>query len=359
MKAFNFLAFGLLATMIASCSSDEVALSKKEVTATITGNISTSLKTRAHGTTWDNDQIGLFVFSSKYTPGADNIYRDNDNTEYTTEGGDNHMKFTPVSKEGIKFPSNGSSIYFKSYYPYQGSIKVANPIFTVNSWNQTTENASRALDLLVTNTSTDIEDDDFNIGGKEGKMTDPQEDVELKFKHIFSRIVLNIEANSDESQITKAELAGLSVSAANMSAEASYNVLDGGEITKVLNNDTFSFYAAPDGTNAYAIICPEVNPENPNYNPEDPKSSPIIHRIITFSLKDADGNVTRTYTWDIDKDRKEPLVFKPGYSYTWNIKLRGDKLAEGTLIGTILDWEDGGTLEEDLEFDKPVEETQP
>lgn len=352
MKAIKFLSLGLLATMIASCSSEDIAINK-EVSAKITGNIGTSLKTRAHDTTWDaDDQIGLFVFDSKYTPdGTNEIYRSvNKNRPFETVGGGNSLTFTPADGlEAIKFPSDGSSIYFKAYYPYSSDITTS-PIFTVTSWNQETEKASQALDLLVTNTEAENTDDDFNIGGKEGKMFEEgdkvdKSTVELKFKHIFSRIVLNIEANSDESQITTAELAGLSVSAANMSAEASYNVLNGGEITKVANNDTFSFYAAPEGTTAYAIICPEVNPAE--------------HRIITFSLKDEEGNVTRTYTWDIDKDRTEPLVFESGYSYKWKIKLRGDGLAEGTLIGTIIEWDEIEGGEEDLDFDKSKPETQP
>lgn len=350
MKAIKFLSLGLLATMIASCSSDEVALTKKEVTATITGNIGSSLKTRAHDTTWDkNDQIGLFTFTSQYTPDGENtIYRETNNKPYYTVGGDNSLEFKPVSGEGIKFPSDGSSIYFKSYYPYSPNINAESPIFKVESWNQKNVESSRALDLLVTNTATDVTDDDFNIGGKEGKMSEPQENVELKFKHIFSRLVLTIKPNTIESQLKVEDLEGLTASAEGMSATASYDVLNGGEVNVEENEETsFDLYAEPNGQTVTAIICPSYKKDG-------------VDRIITFTVTEKDGDV-KTYKWNIDKD--QTYDFKSGYSYSWAINLKGDGLAVGTLIGTIIDWgtdENFNPDEIDLEFDTntPAQQTE-
>lgn len=325
MKAIKFLALCLLATMIASCSSDEIALSKKEVTATLTGNISSSLKTRAHDTTWDEiDQIGLFAFASQYTvEGTDSIYRNTDNQPYKTTGIGNTKEFKPVSGEGIKFPSDGSSIYFKSYYPYKNGINAKNSIFKVESWNQKDSLASRALDLMVTNTDVESDDDDFYIGGKEGNMSDEKSRVELKFRHIFSRLVLFIKPNTAESQLKVEDLEGLTASAEGMSATASYDVLNGGEVKVEENEETsFDLYAEDNGQKVIAIICPEYKKDR-------------VDRIITFTVTEKDGDV-KTYKWLIDKD--QTYDFKPGYSYNWTIKLKGDGLAVGTLIGTIIDW---------------------
>lgn len=350
MKAIKFLTLGLLATMIASCSSDEVALTK-EVTARITGNISTGLKTRAHETTWDeNDQIGLFVFENEYEVGGNNtIYRTiNDNRPFVTVGGGNSLAFTPNDGQGaVPFPSDASlSIYFKSYYPYQESINAENPFFVITSWNQETVEASRALDLMVTNISSedDLENidleakglttDDLFVGGKEAHMQNPQPDVDLKFRHIFSRIVLNIKPNSKESQILENDLIGLTATATGMSATATYDVLNGGDISQEANDEeTFSLCADEDGKKVIAIICPQYNTNTTN-------------RVIKFKLADDKGG--KTYTWNIPASQE----FLPGYSYDWNITLRGDDLVTATLIGTILDWEEGGTqIVEELPYD--------
>lgn len=345
MKTIKFLSLGLLATMIVSCSSDEVALIK-DVTATISGNIGSTLKTRAHDTSWDiDDQIGLFVFESKYIPESENnkIYKEiNDNRPFKTSEEGNTKAFTENDGKGaIGYPSNGDPIYFKAYYPYQKGISAENPIFEVSNWDQDTETASRALDLLVTNTSTkesELEDDDYNLGGKAGDMTDANKSVELKFRHIFSRLELTIKANSEESQIKTSDLKSLTATASNMSATASYNVLDGGDILSEANDKEFKMCVQDEGQKVIAIICPNVNPAKKN-------------RVVTFTLTNDKGE-EKTYYWDIDKDREEPLVFESGISYKWTIKLRGDKLATGELIGTIEEWGEVSIDEDvDLKYD--------
>lgn len=360
MKAIKFLVLGILAGMMASCSSEDIAINK-EVSAKITGNIGTSLKTRAHDTTWDEkDQIGLFVFDAEYAVGVttNKIYREiNDNRPFITVGGGNSLEFTPNDGKGaVPFPSDGSSIYFKSYYPYTSSITAANPIFTVTSWDQETPAASRALDLLVTNIATKEAEytkegytkDDLYIGGKEAHMQNPQPNVDLKFRHIFSRLVLNIKPNSKESQILEDDLIGLTATATGMSATATYDVLNGGEISKEPNEEeTFNLCADEDGQKVVAIICPQYNTGTEN-------------RIVKFKLADTvnEEGMTipgKTYTWKIPTEQE----FLPGTSYTWSIKLRGDELAEGTLIGTIIEWDEIEGGEEDLDFDKSEPETQP
>lgn len=345
MKAIKFLVLGILAGMMASCSSEDIAINK-EVSAKITGNISTGLKTRAHETTWDEkDQIGLFVFDAEYAVGVttNKIYREiNDNRPFITVGGGNSLEFTPNDGKGaVPFPSDGSSIYFKSYYPYTSSITAANPIFTVTSWDQETPAASRALDLLVTNIATKEAEytkegytkDDLYIGGKEAHMQNPQPNVDLKFRHIFSRLVLNIKPNSKESQILEDDLIGLTATATGMSTTTTYDVLNGGEISKEPNEEeTFNLCADANGQKVIAIICPQYNTDTTN-------------RVIKFKLADDKGG--KTYTWSIPSSQE----FLPGYSYNWNITLRGDDLLTATLIGTILDWEDGGTQEDELPYD--------
>lgn len=328
MKAIKFIALGLLATMIASCSSDEVVLSKKEVTATLTGNIGSSLKTRAHETQWDtNDRIGVFVYDKD-----GESWRNYKNVEFkviSATSANEEGIFEKVDDEGILLPSNGDPINFQAYYPFDSNLDVDNPVYTVNSWkNQNVDKTSYNYDLLLSN--------------KDNK---PEASMEnrtamLKFHHAFTRIVLNISANSIESQLLTSDLADITVAATGMSAVASCNVLTGDLTTGDPVNETIDFKIENDGTRALAIICPNFNTINNETK-------------VVFSLTLNDKPYT--WTWPVPSDQS----FLAGNSYEWNITLKGEGLLEAVLKGTIEDWGDGGkfTVEDDLEFDKSGEQS--
>lgn len=320
MKAIKFLALGLLATMIVSCSSDEVALSKKEVAATLTGNIGPSLKTRAFNDQWEaNDRIGVFI--NEIIPAEDGaeptqtLFEGNFNTEFVTENDGKENKFTPAASGAkILYPSNKHELSFHAYYPYTESVTEESPVFIPNWTDQT---KSQNLDLLVSDTQTGDKD---------------HQRVELTFKHKFARVILEIKINP-ESQIVESDLENLKITAANMSADVEYDVVKDEWLKKDVNTAEFDFNTQEDGKLSSAIICPGVN------------DSETI-RKVTFEL--ADG---RHYAWEIDPNQK----FEEGNSYSWSITLTGKPLVDAVLIGTIVNWSDG-KIEGDSELDFKLED---
>lgn len=325
MKAIKFLAFGLLATMIASCSSDEVALTNKEVTATISGNIGTGFKTRAFNDQWEaGDSIGMFIYENIIGEGGDTtkvIFEENDNTKFTTDENGNSKEFKAASGKDILFPSNNHALSFHAYYPYTDSISVEKPIFKPNWADQS---IPQALDLLVSDTQTKNKED---------------KKVTLTFKHKFARIILNIDANTEESQIQYSDLENLIITAANMSADVEYDVVKDKYIKNDANTEDIVFNTNKDGRYSSAIICPGVN---------DGEGDPT--RVITFTVKNDKND--RKFIWEINPAQ----TFEEGNSYTWNITLKGKGLVDAVLIGTIINWSDGETIG-GSNFELPEEES--
>lgn len=323
MKAIKFLSLGLLATMIASCSSEDVAMPNNEVAATLTGNIGSSLKTRAFNDQWEaNDEIGVFI--NEIIPATEDgaedtkeIFDGNFNTEFVTKTDGKENKFTPASGAQILFPSNKHDLSFHAYYPYASYITEEKPEFIPNWKDQSEE--TKYNDLLISDTKN---------GNKDNK------EVRLTFKHVFSRIVLNIEANSEETQLLPEDLDGLTVSAAGMNVETSCNVLTG-EITKgeTALAEEIGFKVENKGQKASAIICPNfISEETP--------------RVVTIKLTNG-----KTYTWN--SGSMATIDFESGYSYTWTLKLKGDGLVDATLIGTIVDWTDAEIEDNVVDLENP------
>lgn len=318
MKAIKFLAFGLLATMIASCSSEEIALTNKEVAATLTGNICSSLKTRAHDNVWEaDDEIGVFIY--EITPAAEEgaqptqtLFEGNFNTKFVTKENGNTKVFKEATDKAILYPSNKHELSFHAYYPYTESVTEESPVFVPNWADQS---IPQALDLLVSDTQTGDKD---------------HQRVELTFKHKFARIILNIDANTTESQIQYSDLQNLTITAANMSADVEYDVINDKYSKKDVNTEEIVFNTNEDGRISSAIICPRVNDEEGDAT-----------RVITFTLENG-----KQFIWNIDKNQK----FEEGNSYSWNITLRGKGLVDAVLIGTIVNWGDG-TIEGNTDFE--------
>lgn len=80
--------------------------------------IQTGITTKASDATWDvDDAIGIAMMNPAQTEFIDNIY----NYRYYTPTGT--PAFTPSSDSDILyFPVDGSSVYFKGYYPYTADL---------------------------------------------------------------------------------------------------------------------------------------------------------------------------------------------------------------------------------------------
>lgn len=309
MKTLYSLALCCMSAVIAtSCSSDaeEEQLSNALVPVEISANIGQI--TRAYNSSWEaGDQIGLFV-----TNNVDgNAYKDYTNYPYETTG---DINFSPIAgSDPVYYPSDGSKIDFQGYYPYSATL--SGTTFTVADWSN--QSAQKDLDLL--------------IAAKESghSMAESERAVQLTFRHQFSKLIFNIVPNSEESQLSAADLAGMAVKAAGMNVALNCDVLTGVQTQGSAVATAITFNTMADGSQSTAIICPDFNT-----NTEA--------RKLTFTLSSG-----RTFSWTIPSGTK----FESGKSYTWSLSLKGDGLVSATLTAVIEDWDNQDMPDLELEYD--------
>lgn len=293
-----------------ACNDSVVTDFEEKVTAEVSGTI--GLSTRAYNNVWESgDKIGIFVFEG----GSTTAYKQYSNYAYETTG--SLGTFSPVSgNDPIYMPATGVKLDFLAYWPYQASL-ADNNTFSITSWAD--QSNQKKLDLLLSDKVID--------------RTMAEKSVALNFKHQFSKLILNIKANTEESQLLSSDLVGMNVKAAGMNVSTSVNVLTG-----VLTNGsavTDAIVLATDETStaadvqATAIIAPGYN-------------TTTTIRKVTFSLTNG-----KTYTWTIPSGKE----FLAGNSYTWTIKLKGEGLVEAELTATIEDWTNNDEGEINLDMD--------
>lgn len=298
----------IASALCVSCSNieEESSVINFVVPAQISGNI--GQPTRAYNNTWEaNDKIGIYVTEA----GTSTAYKTYSNYAYETTS--TLGTFLPVSgNDAITLPSNGNKLDFQAYYPYKSDL--ASNTFSVTTWAD--QSVPQTLDLMlapkVTNRS----------------MTD--KNVAFVFAHQFSRIILNIKANSEESQLQASDLANMSVTAEGMNVATSVDVLTGSLTHGSAVNTPITFKSAAGGAvadiQAVAIVSPGYNTNT-------------VNRKVTFSLSSG-----KTFSWTIPSGTE----FKSGNSYTWTIKLKGDGLVEASITATITDWTNNDEGEIDL-----------
>lgn len=307
----QYLILSVSIAVLSSCSNDVVEFIglNDSTPAEISGSISQS--TRANNNTWEtNDKIGIYVFEA----GTSTAYKTFSNYAYettTTLG-----TFLPVSgTDAITLPFDGRKLDFQAYYPYNAGL--ASNTFNVSSWSD--QSSPQSLDLMLASKVTNR------------SMTDKS--VAFTFAHQFSKIILNIKANSEESQIQASDLENMSVTADGMNVSTSVDVLTGTLTHGTAINTPITFKSASGGAvadiQAVAIIAPGYNTNTTN-------------RKLTFTL--ASGKI---FSWTIPSGTE----FKAGNSYTWIIKLKGDGLVEASVAATINDWtnNDEGEVNLDIE----------
>lgn len=184
---FLILIFGLF--LFISCQEsvidDETLIDKNQ--AVFSGIIG-ELETRVSGTNWDNaDAIGISALLANHNE----VFADNLNVEYVTSGNGN---FTAVTRpKAIKFPLE-SNLDFVAYYPYSNDMTSleytveagSDPLFSNNAKSQNNENPNVSLD----------------------------------FKHILSKVVVNIEVGDFLSS-----LEGLKATVNNVYLDGQFNLV--------------------------------------------------------------------------------------------------------------------------------------
>ena len=231
-KMIKFFALALLAGAMVSCNTEDTAstTANGKVAVQFTGGI--SVNTRASGLAWaDGDRIGIFMTGTKQTLSADAIKEGVDNVCYQTSGS---IAFSPISGgKTIYYPIDGD-VDFYSYYPHTtvSDYKVA-----LNVADQTNQ---EAIDFMYAKTTGC------------NKAT-PQ--VDLRFSHMLSRLILNVQAGNG---LTEDDLNKLTVTIKDQNTTATFNLADG-VISGEGNPDNIQMKAVQVGKRYEAILLPTAS----------------------------------------------------------------------------------------------------
>lgn len=283
-KMTKLFALALLAGAMVSCNTEDTAstTANGKVAVQFTGGI--SVDTRAAGQAWaDGDKIGIFMIEAGKTLSADVIKEGVDNVCYQTSGS---SAFSPISGgKTIFFPIDGD-VDFYSYYPQTtvNDYKVA-----LNMANQTSQEAI-----------------DFMYAKKTGcNKATPQ--VDLKFNHMLSKLVLNVQPGNG---LTQDDLNKLKVTIKDQNTTATFNLADG-VISGEGNPANIQMKTVKVGKKYEAILLPTKS----------------TTREIEFDL---DNGHDAPFVWKMDQELKGGNL----YNYT-TVKLTRTGVE---LSGTIKPW---------------------
>ncbi len=283
-KMTKLFALALLAGAMVSCNTEDTAstTANGKVAVQFTGGI--SVDTRAAGQAWaDGDKIGIFMIEAGKTLSADVIKEGVDNVCYQTSGS---SAFSPISGgKTIFFPIDGD-VDFYSYYPQTtvNDYKVA-----LNMANQTSQEAI-----------------DFMYAKKPGcNKATPQ--VDLKFNHMLSKLVLNVQPGNG---LTQDDLNKLKVTIKDQNTTATFNLADG-VISGEGNPANIQMKTVIVGKKYEAILLPTKS----------------TTREIEFDL---DNGHDAPFVWKMDQELKGGNL----YNYT-TVKLTRTGVE---LSGTIKPW---------------------
>ena len=283
-KMIKFFALALLAGAMVSCNTEDTASTTPngKVAVQFTGGI--SVNTRASGLAWaKGDMIGIFMTGTNQTLSADAIKEGVDNVCYQTDGS---VAFSPISGgKTIYYPIDGD-VDFYSYYPY---TTVSNYKVALNVANQ---GSLEAIDFMYAKTTG------YNNAN-------PQ--VELKFNHKLSKLVLNVQAGNG---LTQDDLNKLTVTIKDQNTTATFNLADG-VISGEGNPDNIQMKAVQVGKRYEAILLPTA--------------SKI--REIEFELN---NGFDAPFVWKMDQE----LTGGNLYNYT-TVKLTRSTV---DMMGTIQSW---------------------
>ena len=283
-KMTKFFALALLAGAMVSCSTEDTAPSTQndKVAVQFTGGI--NVNTRAAGVAWANgDRIGIFMTGADQALSADAIKEGVDNVCYQTSGS---IAFSPISGgKTIYYPIDGN-VDFYSYYP---QTTVSDYKVALNVADQTSQ---EAIDFMYAQT-------------KGCHKSIPQ--VELKFNHMLSNLVLNVQPGNG---LTEDDLNKLKVTIKDQNTTATFNLADG-VISGEGNPDNIQMKATQVGKIYEAILLPTES----------------TTREIEFDL---DNGHDAPFVWKMDSELKGGNM----YNYT-TVKLTRTDVE---LTGTIKPW---------------------
>lgn len=259
----------------------------------------TQVGSRAAGTQWGSDAIGIFMVAD----GTTNLVENAINRRYTTTGDGN---FTPDAGEDIYYPMDNSVVDFIAYYPYNSANTT---LSNINVAIQTTQTAANQpdFDLLYSKDGT-------------GKKSDGANPVTLTFDHMLAKIVMNIvqpsSLSSNNTGLTDNDLAGMTVTIKGMNTVNTFN----------LSNGTLGTAITP------VDITPRMIPNSDSYD------AIIMPAAATAALGDFSVDFIinpttnpETFTWKMPAGTN----FVGGNEYTYDVTLSRTGV---TATGTINAW---------------------
>lgn len=129
----------LLSLLVAACGNEaevEGTGATLRVTANLGGTASAPA-TRANGSTWEQDAIGV----SETTSGSQYA-----NVKYTTTSQQETAEFS--TSEVFTFPDAAATYSFSAYGPYQSSVNATTPTVTLSTAKQNTRDLQKAFDYI-------------------------------------------------------------------------------------------------------------------------------------------------------------------------------------------------------------------
>ncbi|WP_437920398.1 fimbrillin family protein [Sphingobacterium sp. LRF_L2] len=309
MKVNKLLLATAVSAIALASSCQKAPLPESEMTSAVTfsSKIANQVTTKASNNAWEsNDAIGVFM---KTGTGLSNVLASN--KQYVTPNTSGNFTAASTSEE-ILYPTDGSTVDFIAYYPYQATV--SNNSLSVNLADQSTQNK---IDLLYSANATGLSKSNTN--------------AQLEFSHVLSKVELTVAAGSGVSS-----LSGLAVQFDGLNTTADF-ALASGSLSNVANKTAFNakMTAGTSTTVAEAIVLP---------------ATAISGAKVVFQLSGA------TYTWEMPST----ATFEAGKKYQYSIQLSNDASGQTAAVvsSTIVNWtdvpsgsytiikdEDGGTTE--------------
>ena len=314
----RFYIMAAAALTLAACSNDEnMEMTDGPVAARITAGLSAPT-TRAIGTNWNADQIGVWV---KDAPASDmeTLYK---NVHYTTDSKEATATFTATTGEGIFFQDANETVTFAAYAPYQPSDD-----------NETLPGNNGKVDVKTDNmnTATDQEKIDF-LFAEGAEASRASSTVSFTDDHSFHHKMaqLNVVFQTSETDgFEPDDIFGCSFNLGGLIHEGTFNVTDGTTALTGEPLDSWDIsgckYTDAATTRTYSLIL----------LPQD-----LTNKALNVKV----GIDGQTYS---NSDAINPNL-QAGYTYTYTITVKKSGLVVSGC--TITPWASGSTGSGDAEM---------
>lgn len=292
--------FAFLLPLVALTACNDTPAGQEDRTAVrFTGGI--NIATRAADGAWEKDDaIGIFMVTAGSPLGAASISETADNRQYLSGAAGASAGFTPVSDtETVYFPVVGN-VDFYAYYPYGATGgKVVDYRYAVNVADQSEQ-----------------EDIDFMYADKVTGKNKNDKSVQLHFRHMLSKVVMQVEPGAG---LSEADLAGLTVKVKGRTTDAQFD-LSAGTLGVASGSADIAMKTTEAGKKYEAILLPADG-------------------SCEFEF-DLNNGHDLPFTWT----KTDGFVAGTKYNYTKVVLNR----TEAEVSGTIEDWNE-------KVFDTPVE----